>query len=102
MHLIHCKNAAALSFHFLIHVKRGQVIDTMHLSKVDHLFRMLKVNFVFVNGASGRLAGVISRSILRAHLSSLKKPQNLRWAYHMSPSLDLRRSIDDGIEFENL
>lgn len=41
-----------------------QIVDTMHLNKVDLVFRMLKVNQTYVTD-SGQLVGVISRSSLR-------------------------------------
>lgn len=48
-----------------------QVMDTMHLSKVDLMFRMLKINHAYVS-QHGRLIGVITRSRMRTHLKDHK------------------------------
>ena len=89
-------NAALLKKAIVINQSPLEVVNSMSIGKVDHLFRMLKVNFVFVNGAAGRLVGVITRSRMRAYLSEQKRPWNLRWAYHLSPSLDVMVAGDDG------
>ena len=89
-------NAALLKKAIVINQSPLEVVNSMSIGKVDHLFRMLKVNFVFVNGAAGRLVGVITRSRMRTYLSEQKRPWNLRWAYHLSPSLDVMVAGDDG------
>jgi hypothetical protein len=46
-----------------------QIVDTMHLNKVDLVFRMLKLNQAYVTD-SGQLVGVISRSSLRRFVAN--------------------------------
>jgi len=51
-----------------------QIVDTMHLCKVDLLFRMLSLNQAYVTN-SGRLVGLVTRSSLRSYLgSTVKRP----------------------------
>lgn len=49
-----------------------QMVDSMHLSKVDLLFRMLSLNQAYVTN-SGRLVGVITRARLREYLGKFAK-----------------------------
>ena len=44
-----------------------QIVDSMHLSKVDMVFRLLSLNQAYVTN-SGRLVGVVTRSLLRDYL----------------------------------
>ena len=53
-----------------------QIVNTMYLSKVELLFRMLSLNQAYVT-KSGRLVGLITRSSLREYLSKnckVKRP----------------------------
>lgn len=49
-----------------------QVVETMHLSKVDMLFRMLSLNQAYVTN-SGRLVGLVTRASLREYLGHFVK-----------------------------
>jgi hypothetical protein len=49
-----------------------QIVDTMHLAKVDLLFRMLSLNQAYVTHA-GKLIGLVTRSSLREYLGKYSK-----------------------------
>ena len=65
-----------LEIDFDIHIDLSpyQVVDTMHLVKLDNVFRMLKLNQAYVT-KSGRLVGIVSRVNLKNFIGQNdKKP----------------------------
>ena len=65
---------ADIDFDIHIDLSPYQVVDTMHLIKLDNVFRMLKLNQTYVT-EKGRLVGVVSRAILKKFIGqNSKKP----------------------------
>jgi hypothetical protein len=62
----------ALSLAVSLDTSPYQVVDSMHLSKVDMLFRMLSLNQAYVTN-SGRLVGLVTRASLREFIGSRTK-----------------------------
>lgn len=65
---------STLSYAVALDPSPYQVVDTMQLGKVDLVFRHLKLNQAYVT-RSGRLVGVITRSVIREYVAKhIKKP----------------------------
>jgi uncharacterized membrane protein YgcG len=71
---------------FALHVMLApKIVDSMHLSKVDMVFRLLSLNQAYVTN-SGRLVGLITRSLLWDYLGDKhrKRPTDRCWRFFVA------------------
>ncbi len=72
-----------------------QIVHTMQLSKIDLVFRMLKLNQAYVTN-NGKLVGMVNREMLRSFIGNREKhPSDKVWLLWLGFKSFFRRNEDD-------